>query len=246
MSRDYCYGSRPPWVGHGPPCIPSGPLHESSEPPRLTSRPLTRGGMTSSQHALFIPALRSGRGPVLPRVQWARGTSLRLEASLSARIQCGWLRHALLRTGHGQAFDKPCMLEWPFRTLSRRAVVCPRRAHGLHSKPRVKEAGISMSRAWAAAAPPQGDSSGPSPLPPTHVSQAGEPFLRQHTRLHSVADSSGQIAQRHTWSEDLHGSRGRRSLSVVTFNTPCCTFNTRSLGPPVGAQDPCKCLLLGL
>src|SRR5688572_19293464 len=35
-----------------------------------------------------------------------------------------------------------------------------------------------------------------------------------------------------------------RSMSVATFNAPCCTFfNTISLGSPVGIQRPCTCPL---
>jgi hypothetical protein len=41
----------------------------------------SRGPMTSSQYALLVPALYSGRGPVVPPGLSVHGTSLRLEAS---------------------------------------------------------------------------------------------------------------------------------------------------------------------
>jgi hypothetical protein len=95
MLRNYTNGSGPPRVGPGPGVCLSGPLwvgpspshvqfepsHKNLRPRRLTSGPQQVGPKFSGQCAPLVPTLRSSRGLVPPCGSYARGRSLRLEAS---------------------------------------------------------------------------------------------------------------------------------------------------------------------
>src|SRR5688572_409969 len=98
----------PLWAGLGPPRVLFVPPHKVPEPIRLTSGPPASGTQ------LFRPA--HALGPHSPlgwgfrAVMWLIGAWHKplARSKLAARIQCESLRHALLRTGHGKAFVRPC------------------------------------------------------------------------------------------------------------------------------------------
>lgn len=109
LLSDYCYESRPTQADPGLPCMSSGP-------PQASHR-------SSSQQVLLAPSLCLGRGSKPPQSLSACGTSLRLEVSSLAHIQCWRLRHALLWIGHGQAFARPHRPKRPLCALPSQIVL---------------------------------------------------------------------------------------------------------------------------